>query len=477
MDLSLNSGFAYPYCTSREITVSSTLSDVQVHPSYLGKVCVSIRTFPIRVGNIIDNGSIVGYSGPFYPDSIELSWEDIGVEPELTTITKRERRVATFSYEQYNKMMRLYKPDYVLLNFANYSILNNKNQFKKKLKAVSPDGQMPVLVPLKDVEQQARFVAQRILELRDEGVELNQIGVLYRAHFHSLELQVELTRRNIPFQIRSGLKFFEQAHIKDIISYLKIIQNPHDQLGWVRVLRLYPNIGKKTISKIWNEVIKAGNILDNILSEEFVQNIPTRARKSWKSLVLLLKMMLSDEIKNQPAEQIRLIVKRFYEGYAINAYENYSDRLEDLEQLSVFASGYDSTETFLTEISLQEGVKGETMQEAPKDEEEKIILSTIHRAKGLEWQVVFIIHVAEYFFPSAKSLEKPKQIEEERRLFYVASTRAKRELYITYATISQQWDGWVVCRPSQFIQELPKTAYEKWEIEEDNSDGYADWYS
>ncbi len=133
MDLSLNSGFAYPYCTSREITVSSTLSDVQVHPSYLGKVCVSIRTFPIRVGNIIDNGSIVGYSGPFYPDSIELSWEDIGVEPELTTITKRERRVATFSYEQYNKMMRLYKPDYVLLNFANYLSDTELNNLMEKI--------------------------------------------------------------------------------------------------------------------------------------------------------------------------------------------------------------------------------------------------------------------------------------------------------------------------------------------------------
>jgi len=134
MDLSLNSGFAYPYCTSREITVSSTLSDVQVHPNYLGKVCVSIRTFPIRVGNLTDSsGRTIGYSGPFYQDSVELSWDDVGVDPELTTVTKRERRIATFSYKQYIRMLKLYKPDYVLLNFANYLSSKDLDELLSKI--------------------------------------------------------------------------------------------------------------------------------------------------------------------------------------------------------------------------------------------------------------------------------------------------------------------------------------------------------
>lgn len=376
---------------------------------------------------------------------------------------------------QIYKLETNYRSTPQILNFANASIDQNVNQYKKVLKPVLQDGELPAVIPLQDVEQQAEFIAQRILELRDDGVELEQIGVLYRAHFHSLELQVELTRRNIPFQIRSGLRFFEQAHIKDVISFLKLLVNSRDQLAWARVLAMYPGIGKKTIEKIWRKINAETATIEEIIQDEFHENVPKRAHKSWKSLTLLLKMLLEESVSRDPAEQIKIIINRFYNGYAIDKFENYKDRLEDLEQLGIFASGYESTDDFLTEVSLQESVKGETViGEDEEEDEEKVILSTIHRAKGLEWTAVFVMYCAENFFPSARSYDEPGQLEEERRLFYVAATRAKKHLYLTYPTIAKNWDGWVVCRPSKFIKELPGGTYEKWVVEEDNS--HSEWY-
>ena len=154
-----------------------------------------------------------------------------------------------------------------ILNLANTSIINNQYQFQKNLRAIRESGLQPVLVPFNDVMQQASFVAQRILELRDEGRSLNEMAVLYRAHYHSMELQMELTRRGIPFEVRSGLRFFEQAHIKDITSYLKVIVNPSDELAWKRIAKLLPKIGNATAHKIWNILSSSTSPLKSMNSE------------------------------------------------------------------------------------------------------------------------------------------------------------------------------------------------------------------
>ncbi len=358
-----------------------------------------------------------------------------------------------------------------ILTLANGSITNNHDQYEKELHPIKSAGELPALIPLKNVDEQAEFIAQRVLELRDEGVPLNEIGVLYRAHFHSLELQVELTKRNVPYQIRSGLRFFEQAHIKDVMAYLRLAFNPKDELGWRRVLELYPGIGKGTVQKLWLKISLMSDIFTTILDDKFIKEVPKRAQSSWQKFIGLVEILISEEMLKEPSEQIRQVLSAFYIDYARENYDNYKDRIADLEQLSLFALNYGSTEEFLSEIALQEGVKGETIVDTDPDDEERLVLSTIHRAKGLEWTVVFVIQCAESFFPSARSVAEKESLEEERRLFYVAATRAKNELYLTYPLMAQHWDGLVICKPSQFVRELPTGSYEQWEIERN----YDEW--
>lgn len=352
-----------------------------------------------------------------------------------------------------------------ILTLANGSIVHNQEQYKKELHPIKETGTLPALIPLKNVEEQAEFIAQRVLELRDEGISLSEIGVLYRSHYHSLELQVELTRRNIPYQIRSGLRFFEQAHIKDVMGYLRIAYNPKDELSWRRVLELYPGIGKGTVQKLWLKISMTTDVFNLIFDVEFLNQVPRRARNSWQQFTNLLGMLVSEGIYDNPSEQVRQVIGDFYENYARENFENYQDRLTDLEQLALFALNYDSSGDFLSEVTLQEGVKGETVVDTDPDTEDHLVLSTIHRAKGLEWTVVFLMQCAEYFFPSARSFGENEAIEEERRLFYVASTRAKNELYLTYPLMAQRWDGMVICKPSQFVRELPLGCFEQWEVE------------
>jgi len=352
-----------------------------------------------------------------------------------------------------------------ILSLANGSICHNHEQYKKELRPIKANGELPALIPLNNVEEQAEFVAQRVLELRDEGVELDEMGVLYRSHYHSLELQVELTKRNIPYQIRSGLRFFEQAHIKDVMAFLRLAFNPRDELSWRRVLQLYPGVGKGTVQKLWLKISFLDNIWETVLSDAFLKEVPKRAQNSWLKFTGLMKVLIAEDMFHQPSEQIQEVLHSFYDAYVRENFDNFQDRLADLDQLALFALNYPHAEEFLSEIALQEGVKGETIIDADPDDEEHLVLSTIHRAKGLEWDVVFVLHCAENFFPSARSLGDEGDLEEERRLFYVAATRARNELYLTYPIMAKRWDGMVICKPSQFVRELPPGTYEKWEIE------------
>ncbi len=360
-----------------------------------------------------------------------------------------------------------------ILALANVSIANNKRQFPKTLQPVKKSkGFLPALIPCVDVEQQSAFVASRILELRDEGTSLEDIAVLYRSHYHSLELQLELTRRNIPYRIQSGVRFFEQAHIKDVVSYLKIIVNPRDELAWKRLLKMIPSVGNVTAAKIYEHLAYAENPFALVKKEDF--KYQPRAKQSWQNFVKLLELITSDENRNQPAKQIELILTNGYEQYLQETFENAEARAEDLRQLALYASRYDTTEDFLSELALlsTERFKEPTAVIAEDvvmggEEDELLTLTSIHQAKGAEWKAVFIIWAAEGKFPSPRALKEFDSEEEERRLWYVALTRAKDELYLTYPLMMIDYSRQTVLqKPSRFILEVPPAMFELWSLEE-----------
>jgi DNA helicase-2/ATP-dependent DNA helicase PcrA len=363
-----------------------------------------------------------------------------------------------------------------ILMLANASVANNRKQFPKNLQAVRPSrGFPPALIPARDVEQQAAFVAARVLELRDENTPLDEIAVLYRSHFHALELQLELTRRGIPYEVRSGVRFFEQAHIKDVTAYLRLVVNPRDELAWKRVLKLVPKVGNATASRVWERLAYAPEPLALVRADEFAANLPKNAATGWREFVELIKNLTAPETVHNPAKQIELVLEQGYLEYLQATYENAEAREEDLRQLAKFAERFESVETFLSELALINTERfcppGATTGEdvvMGGDEDERLTLSSVHQAKGLEWRVVFLIWAADGRFPSARSLRDAEGEEEERRLFYVSLTRAKDELYVCYPLIeSDRARQTVLQRPSRFVTEIPRALFEIWNVDEE----------
>jgi len=363
-----------------------------------------------------------------------------------------------------------------ILMLANASISHNRRQFPKNLQAVRPSrNQTPALIPARDAEQQAAFIASRVLELRDEGIALGDMAVLYRSHFHALELQLELTRRGIPYDVRSGVRFFEQAHIKDVTSYLRLVVNPRDELAWKRVMRLIPKIGNATAARLWERLAMHENPLALARSEEMLQGVSRSAATGWREFADLIARLTAPENLDQPGRQIELVLEGGYNEYLQANYENAEAREEDLRQLATFALGFESTEVFLGELALISterfsppgAMVGEDVVEGG-DEDERLALSSTHQAKGLEWRVVFLIWAADGRFPSGRSLREPEGEEEERRLFYVALTRAQDELYVCYPLIdSDRSRQTVIHRPSRFVTEVPRALFEIWNLDEE----------
>jgi DNA helicase-2/ATP-dependent DNA helicase PcrA len=340
-----------------------------------------------------------------------------------------------------------------ILTLSNDSIAHNERQFKKALRAVRPEGGRPEAVCTGDAVEQARFVAQRLLDLKDEGFELRDCAVLYRAHYHSMELQMELTRLQIPFQVRSGLRFFEQAHLKDVAAYLKIAVNAKDELAWKRVLKLVPRVGKATAEKIWQLIEQ-----DKTMSE-IKTSIPKGALRGWEDLWILVGRLR--ERTKSPAEMIRLVLDEGYETYLQTSFANFAARVEDLRRFADFALRYSDVEALLSELALTSGVAGQDALETPEDED-SLVLSSVHQSKGLEWRAVFVLWLVEGKFPDARAIKEEGGEEEERRLFYVACTRAKDRLYLVYPTIAdERYLMGVIQRPSRFLKELDKASYEE----------------
>ncbi|HSB31533.1 MAG TPA: ATP-dependent helicase [Candidatus Sulfobium mesophilum] len=348
-----------------------------------------------------------------------------------------------------------------ILYLANRIIANNMRQFAKDLRAVVPSGEAPNVVPLKDIFEEAEFVASVIMDMNSDGKSFDQIAVLYRSHYQSMQLQMELQRRGIPFEIRSGLKFFEQAHIKDVLSYLRIMVNPFDEISWMRTLKLIRGIGNITSRKIW-EFIGASADPAASVSEAY-RLIPRKAADGFGRFLDLLRELREEKYHSTPSAAIDYIISHGYEDHLYNNYPNAEMRIEDIQQMSRFSQRYDSLDTFLSDLALQGVTDAETEEtELPGG---KVVLSTVHQAKGLEWEAVFIIGMNDGRFPSAKSLRSDDE-EEERRLFYVGVTRAREDLYVCYPISSEDWNALGFLRPSRFLKELPKDCFEEIAVED-----------
>jgi DNA helicase-2/ATP-dependent DNA helicase PcrA len=381
-----------------------------------------------------------------------------------------------------------------ILEVANSAIAANVKQFKKNLSATRDSKAMkPALIALNDGSEQAQFVAQRILELRDEGVELNEIAVLYRAHYHAVELQLELSRRGIPYQITSGIRFFEQAHIKDVASFLRFVANPRDEVAFKRMVRLLPGIGGKMAENLWAGwekdwgagILPAGTASVSLASEADRMstrptaetaaphslgdvlrklNVSTRSKKMWEQLAQTLDEIAPKGKPNPPSEMIVSVVEAIYDDYAKANFTNYELRREDLNQLAAFARQFSDAQEFLSQLALISNVDAEPAPNAAADKE-AVNLSSVHQAKGLEFHTVFVIWLTDGMFPSSRSLETRDAIEEERRLFYVAITRARDELYLSYPHMRLNAGfGDVFQRPSRFLKEIPNELLEDWQV-------------
>src|SRR6476660_9710416 len=372
-----------------------------------------------------------------------------------------------------------------ILDVANAAIAANVQQFRKRLSATRESKTLkPALVALNDGAEQAQFIAQRILELRDEGVDLNEIAVLYRAHYHALELQLELSRRGIPYQITSGIRFFEQAHIKDVTSFIRFVANPRDEVAFNRMVKLLPGIGNRTAENLWQAwergVAVAGigdpgqettsapsglSVPGYRFGERLLaMNVPAKSKKMWTQLAHTLDEIAPDGQPNPPSEMITSVVEAIYDDYAKMNFPNYDLRREDLDQLAVFARQFKDVHEFLSQLALISNVDAEAAP-AQASEKEAVNLSSVHQAKGLEFHTVFVIWLTDGMFPSRRSPATRDALEEERRLFYVAITRARDELYLTYPHMRLSGGfGDMFQRPSRFLKEIPNELLEDWEV-------------
>ncbi len=367
------------------------------------------------------------------------------------------------------KLETNYRSTSSILDLANESIKHNVHQFPKTLKSVYGKGQAPQVVKVRDTRQEAHFVTQRILELKEAGVELSEIAVLFRAHYQAAELEMELAKRGIPYILRGGVKFFEQAHVKDVLSHLKILMNPMDEIAWTRALTLQAGIGPGFAGKIFALVEEAKGLPEKILAAEFGAGLPPKVREGFFGFKRTLKGLHKESLGDRPDLLVEEVLEKGYNKHVLMNFDNAQERLEDLRELVNFAHTYKNLKDFMADVTLREGFKGETFVESgtQDDPREDLVLSTIHQAKGLEWKAVFVIGLGEGKFPHAKAMEDEDGLEEERRLFYVASTRAKEELTLVHPMTYYDYSaGTVINRPSIFILELPCKTYDEVEVEE-----------
>jgi DNA helicase-2/ATP-dependent DNA helicase PcrA len=326
---------------------------------------------------------------------------------------------------------RNYRSVAPILDTTNALISRSTERYSKELWTERTGGEPPWLVTLRDEHEQTRFVVDRILELHEEGLPLREMAVLFRAGYLSADLEIELTNRRIPYEKWGGLKFLEAAHVKDMLAFLRVLENPRDEVSWYRLLRLLPGVGDAT----------ARNAIDALVAHAWEPMVigsvraPSRARPGLLAIGAMLDGMRrahdAREGTTPPGESIRLI-RQFYDPILSASYDDAPPRLADLDQLETIAGGYPDRGSFLAALALEPPSNTQDLAVGGDDEDDALILSTAHSAKGKEWDAVFVIHAADGIFPMARSADDDAALEEERRLLYVAMTRARDQLYVTY---------------------------------------------
>jgi DNA helicase-2/ATP-dependent DNA helicase PcrA len=318
---------------------------------------------------------------------------------------------------------RNYRSTQPILAAANAVISLAKERFTKNLWSDRPSAERPQLVSVRDESDQAQFIAGKILEYREAGIALKTQAVLFRASHQSAQLEIELIRRNVPFVKFGGLKFLEAAHIKDVLAFLRWAENPRDRVAGFRVIQLLPGVGPVTAARLLNRISEATDPLQAV--REFIP--PAAAADLWPDFVEALRALRTKEA-GWPTEIER--VHHWYEPHLERQYEDAVVRQADLAQLVQIASTYPTRERFLTELTLDPPEVTSDEAGMPLLDDDYLILSTIHSAKGQEWRSVFILNVVDGCIPSDLSTGRVDEIEEERRLLYVAMTRAKDHLHL-----------------------------------------------
>ena len=339
--------------------------------------------------------------------------------------------------------------------------------FTKVLYTKRSGGSLPQLVATENENIQSRFVVQKILELREQGVDLEQMAVLFRSSFLSFDLEIELSKANIPFRKYGGFKFIETSHIKDLVAYLRVLENPRDIVSWNRILLLIDGVGPRTAEKVIDDIQRRRVGLSPGFSETV-----TSTTKFWmdygsypegvRSMFDMLKLIAAPTMS--PAEKVSSLL-RYYEPILRRRYDDHQKRRKDLEMFQTITERYADVPTLLTDLALEPPTESVVDVEAPGPEREFLTLSTIHSAKGLEWNTVFVITALDGRFPALRSVGTDEELEEERRLMYVAITRSRDHLFITYPmNVYDRETGVILTKPSRFLQGIGEHLLEPWAV-------------
>ncbi len=298
-------------------------------------------------------------------------------------------------------------------------------RYTKNLVATRKGAQKPILITCRDEDEQVKVVCDQVLEHLEQGIKLQHQAVLFRAGHHSDQLEIELTRRNVPFHKYGGLKFLEAAHVKDLLAFMRILENPRDDMSWFRVLEMFEGVGPRTVERFVSDLAERSYDLAEL--EDIP--MPAAAREQYSGLAQMLLDLRKEELP--VAAQVERL-RRFYDPLVRVIYDNPKPRLRDLEQLEAVAQRYKSRSNFISDLTLDPPNSTADLAGPPHKDEDWLVLSTMHSAKGCEWKAVYVIHAADGMIPSDMATEDEESIEEERRLFYVAVTRAKDWLYVVF---------------------------------------------
>jgi DNA helicase-2/ATP-dependent DNA helicase PcrA len=365
------------------------------------------------------------------------------------------------------KLEENYRSTQPILNLANCIIEEAAEKYSKHLFTRKLDGPLPVLVEAAGENAQSRFIAQKILELREEGIPLDEMAVLFRSSFHSFDLEIVLSRAGLPFVKRGGMKFIETAHVKDLLAHLRVVANPLDTVSWHRALMLVEGVGPKKAQDLLAAIVKTDN------PYRVLREVSGKSGKGLKDLALTLES-LSGSGDMRPAEQVNHIYE-YYLPILKAQYDDYPKRIRDLDHLHTIAEGYPELNQLLADLALEPPDGSAIDVGAPDQDDERLVLSTIHSAKGLEWQCVFVIWIVDGRFPSVYSFVTDEDLEEERRLFYVAVTRAKQHLFLTYPiNVFDKGSGMLLSKPTRFLDYVSPALFEALALVEEG--GHSNWY-